>query len=86
MILQGPLDLGEVDGDAVDLALDLGVKIVLWCLRRTWFHSPFEYFNQLDIWVELKKAKVEMLLPLLLDKFQQGLLIFPDLRERRKVQ
>jgi hypothetical protein len=31
-------------------------------------------FNQLDIWVELKKADVETLLPLLLEKFQQGLL------------
>lgn len=31
-------------------------------------------FNQLDIWVELKKADVETLLPLLLEGFQQGLL------------
>src|SRR5687767_1574425 len=31
-------------------------------------------FNQLDIWVEMKKADVETLLPMLLDKFQRGLL------------
>lgn len=31
-------------------------------------------FNQMDIWVEIKKADVETLLPLLLEKFHQGLL------------
>jgi hypothetical protein len=31
-------------------------------------------FNQTDIWVEMKKADVETLLPLLVEKFQQGLL------------
>src|SRR6266478_48330 len=31
-------------------------------------------FNQLDIWVEMKKADVETLVPLLLEKLQTGLL------------
>jgi len=31
-------------------------------------------FNQLDIWVEIKRADVETLVPLLVGKFQQALL------------
>jgi len=31
-------------------------------------------FNQLDLWVELKRADVETLVPILVDKFQQAIL------------